>query len=123
MPSALRKESQIALSISSDDSNFVRNQFGSMPAYLLITFGAITRDLINMKTTSYWSDSVSLPRFKTMDKNHRVDVAIIGGGITGITAAYLFKKAGCKVALIERGRLGGFDTVNTTAHITCVTDT
>lgn len=51
-----------------------------------------------------------------------MDIAIIGGGITGVTAAYFFKKAGCTVALIERGRCGGFDTANTTAHLTCVTD-
>jgi glycine/D-amino acid oxidase-like deaminating enzyme/nitrite reductase/ring-hydroxylating ferredoxin subunit len=74
-------------------------------------------------TTSYWSDSVSLPRFSKLERDVSVDVAVIGGGITGITAAYLLKKAGHKVTLIERGRCGGFDTTNTTAHLTCVTDT
>jgi glycine/D-amino acid oxidase-like deaminating enzyme len=76
-----------------------------------------------MDTTSYWIDSATLPRSRQLEKNCGVDIAIIGGGITGITAAYLFKKAGYKVALLERGHLGGFDTVNTTAHLTCVTDT
>ena len=77
---------------------------------------------IHMNTTSYWVDSATLPRSRKVAKDIRVDVAVIGGGITGMTAAYLFKKAGCTVALIERGRCGGFDTVNTTAHLTCVTD-
>jgi glycine/D-amino acid oxidase-like deaminating enzyme/nitrite reductase/ring-hydroxylating ferredoxin subunit len=76
-----------------------------------------------MNTTSYWVDSASLPRSRKLEKDVHVDVAIIGGGITGVTAAYLFKKSGCTVALIERGRCGGFDTANTTAHLTCVTDT
>jgi glycine/D-amino acid oxidase-like deaminating enzyme/nitrite reductase/ring-hydroxylating ferredoxin subunit len=76
-----------------------------------------------MDTTSYWTDSATLPRCRQLGKNCQVDIAIVGGGITGITAAYLFKKAGYKVALLERGRIGGFDTVNTTAHLTCVTDT
>jgi glycine/D-amino acid oxidase-like deaminating enzyme len=75
-----------------------------------------------MNTTSYWVDSTSLPRSRKLEKDIHVDVAVVGGGITGITAAYLFKKSGCTVALIERGRCGGFDTVHTTAHLTRVTD-
>ena len=75
-----------------------------------------------MNTTSYWVDSASLPHSHKSEKDIRVDVAVVGGGITGVTTAYLFKKAGCTVALIERGRCGGFDTVNTTAHLTRVTD-
>ncbi|HTH49374.1 MAG TPA: FAD-dependent oxidoreductase [Candidatus Limnocylindria bacterium] len=76
-----------------------------------------------MNTISYWSDSISLPRFRKLREDCEVDVVVIGAGITGITAAYLFRKAGQTVALIERGPCGGFDTVNTTAHVTCVTDT
>jgi glycine/D-amino acid oxidase-like deaminating enzyme/nitrite reductase/ring-hydroxylating ferredoxin subunit len=75
-----------------------------------------------MNTNSYWADSSSFPRFPAFKNELEVDVAIVGAGITGITAAYLFKKAGYRVALIERGRCGGFDTSNTTAHVTCVTD-
>ena len=47
---------------------------------------------------------------------------VIGGGITGVTAAYLLKKAGKKVCLLERDRLGYVDTGLTTAHLTYVTD-
>jgi len=75
-----------------------------------------------MDTTSYWVDSAALPRFPKLDRDLRVDVAIIGGGITGITAAYLLKKAGHSVALIERARCASIDTGHTTAHLTCVTD-
>src|SRR6266480_3726973 len=73
-------------------------------------------------TTSFWSDSTHLPRFPKVTKDLQVDVAIIGAGITGITAAYLLKKAGHSVALLERDRCGGVDTRHTTAHLTCVTD-
>jgi glycine/D-amino acid oxidase-like deaminating enzyme/nitrite reductase/ring-hydroxylating ferredoxin subunit len=75
-----------------------------------------------MNTESYWIKSASLPRFAQLKKDVKVDVAIVGAGITGVTAAYLFKKAGHKVALIDRARCGGFDTSHTTAHLTCVTD-
>src|SRR2546423_1057996 len=75
-----------------------------------------------MDTTSYWIDSAALPRFPKLDGDLKVDVAIIGGGITGITAAYLLKRAGHSVALIERARCASIDTGHTTAHLTCVTD-
>ena len=52
----------------------------------------------------------------------KVDVLIVGAGITGITAAYLLKKAGKRVALIERERVASIDTGHTTAHLTYVTD-
>jgi len=75
-----------------------------------------------MDTTSYWLDSTSLPRFDTLDKDVKVDVAVIGGGITGATAAYLLKRQGYTVALLERHRCAHIDTGHTTAHLTAVTD-
>lgn len=75
-----------------------------------------------MDTTSFWIDSASLPRFSKIASDLEVDVVVIGGGIVGITAAYLLKKAGKTVALLERGRLAMIDTGHTTAHLTAVTD-
>jgi glycine/D-amino acid oxidase-like deaminating enzyme/nitrite reductase/ring-hydroxylating ferredoxin subunit len=74
-------------------------------------------------TTPYWQTSVTLPHFRALDRDLHVDVVIVGGGITGITAAYLLKKAGKSVALLERHRCLQADTGHTTAHLTCVTDT
>jgi glycine/D-amino acid oxidase-like deaminating enzyme/nitrite reductase/ring-hydroxylating ferredoxin subunit len=48
---------------------------------------------------------------------------VIGGGITGITAAFLLKRAGKKVILIERAELGCGESGSTTAHLTQVLDT
>lgn len=39
----------------------------------------------------------------------RVDVAVIGGGLTGVAAAYFLAHAGVATALVERGRVGGAD--------------
>lgn len=75
-----------------------------------------------MDTTSYWIDSAALPRFPKPHSDLKVDAVVIGGGITGITAAYLLKHAGLTVALIERDRFARIDTGNTTAHLTSVTD-
>ena len=72
--------------------------------------------------TPYWQESSPMPRYPSLDRNLKVDVAIIGAGITGLTTAYLLKRAGRTVAVIDRGRCGGVDTGHTTAHVTCVTD-
>jgi glycine/D-amino acid oxidase-like deaminating enzyme/nitrite reductase/ring-hydroxylating ferredoxin subunit len=68
-------------------------------------------------------DEAPLPTFPTIDRNYSVDVAVIGAGLTGVTAALLLKRAGRRVALLERRRVGGVDTGCTTAHLTAVIDT
>lgn len=73
-------------------------------------------------TTPYWIETAQLPHFETLTQDLHVDVAIIGGGITGITAAYLLKQAGKTVALLEKGSCADIYTGHTTAHLTCVSD-
>ncbi len=75
-----------------------------------------------MPTTSYWSDTAAMPKFSPLETDLRVDVAVIGGGVTGVTAAYLMKQAGLTVALLERERCAAIDTAHTSAHLTFVTD-
>jgi glycine/D-amino acid oxidase-like deaminating enzyme/nitrite reductase/ring-hydroxylating ferredoxin subunit len=65
---------------------------------------------------------VSATEYPKVNSGGLYDVVVIGGGITGLTAAYLLKRAGKRVALVERGKLGSGDTGYTTAHLTCVTD-
>ena len=47
-----------------------------------------------------------------------VDVAVIGGGITGLTTAYLLKQEGRRVAVLEQSRIGHGATGYTTAKLT-----
>ena len=66
----------------------------------------------------YWLASTSDTDYPVLDRDVKVDVAIIGAGITGITCAYLLKKAGLSVAIIEADRLAQGATGHTTAKIT-----
>lgn len=47
-----------------------------------------------------------------------VDVAIVGAGITGITAAALLEREGKSVALVDKAHVGSGETGHTTAHLT-----
>ena len=76
-----------------------------------------------METSSYWIDSAPIKSFPPLQSGAKVDLLVVGAGITGITTAYLLKKAGVRVALIERERVASIDTGHTTAHLTYVTDT
>ncbi|MEM7593993.1 MAG: FAD-dependent oxidoreductase [Cyanobacteria bacterium P01_A01_bin.83] len=69
------------------------------------------------KAISFWLDSTTETSFPKME-NVTVDVAIIGAGITGITAAYLLKKAGKTVALVEAQQIAKSASGHTTAKVT-----
>ena len=73
------------------------------------------------ESTPVW-DSVKIPRYNRPLGNDRYDVVIVGGGVTGLSAAYFLKRAGKRVCVLERNRLGQGDTGHTTAHLTYVTD-
>src|SRR6185369_6728963 len=76
-----------------------------------------------MPSLSYWSDSASMPVFPKLDANTRADVVVVGGGMTGLTTAYLLAQSGRSVVLLERNRCVQVDTAHTSAHLTMVTDT
>ena len=67
---------------------------------------------------SFWISSAPSTGFPPLAAGTRVDVAIIGGGILGITAAYLLKQEGLTVAVIEGDRIVRGVTGYTTAKIT-----
>ncbi|MFB5190201.1 FAD-dependent oxidoreductase [Alicyclobacillus fastidiosus] len=66
----------------------------------------------------YWPESIRLSSFPKLEEDIEVDIAIVGGGITGVTAAYLLSIEGVKVALLEADKLLNGATGHTTAKVT-----
>ncbi len=67
---------------------------------------------------SLWESTAELPRFDALGENKTTDVLIIGGGIAGILTAYFLNKSGVDYLLVEKDRICGENTKNTTAKIT-----
>jgi glycine/D-amino acid oxidase-like deaminating enzyme/nitrite reductase/ring-hydroxylating ferredoxin subunit len=80
------------------------------------------KDKLPTYPESYWLDKLEIPQFNQLNEDLKVDVVIVGGGITGITTAYLLEKEGLKVALLEAGKLLNGTTGHTTAKITAQHD-
>lgn len=79
-------------------------------------------DTFTPHTRPIWFDTATIGKHHQQTGEIVVDVCIIGGGITGLTAADLLKRAGKTVALIDLGRVGYGESGHTTAHLTEVLD-
>lgn len=66
----------------------------------------------------YWLASTPETNYPALNEDISVDVAIVGGGMVGVTSAYLLKKEGFKVAVIEADRILQGTTAHTTAKLT-----
>jgi FAD dependent oxidoreductase len=67
---------------------------------------------------SYWVASTPETAYPELSSDVEVDVAVVGAGITGVTAAVLLKRAGKTVALLDAKRIVQGATGYTTAKVT-----
>src|SRR5918998_1024884 len=67
---------------------------------------------------SFWIETTPETDYPRLTEGVSVDVAVVGAGITGITAAVLLKRAGKTVALLDSRRIVHGATGYTTAKVT-----
>ena len=67
---------------------------------------------------SLWIATAPAPHFGVLQHDVDVDVAVLGGGIAGLTTAMLLKRAGKTVAVVESDRVVRGVTGYTTAKVT-----
>ena len=71
-----------------------------------------------MEHDSPWTAAAQPQKFPALNGDHHVDVAVIGGGITGLTTALLAQRNGATVAVIEAERIAAGTTGRTTGKVT-----
>ncbi|HEU4809964.1 MAG TPA: FAD-dependent oxidoreductase [Sphingomicrobium sp.] len=71
-----------------------------------------------MSNRIYWEQTASSKAFPTLDGDVEVDVAIIGGGIVGVSAARFLKDDGLTVAVVEARRVGQGVSGKATSKVT-----
>jgi glycine/D-amino acid oxidase-like deaminating enzyme len=71
-----------------------------------------------MERRSVWLDSVGMPTFSSLGEDLEVDVAVVGGGLVGLTTALLAQRAGARVAVLEATRIGAGTSGHTTGKVT-----
>ena len=67
---------------------------------------------------SVWSESCNFDKREELKSNIKTEVLVIGAGMAGILIAYLLKKKGEEVIVIDSGEIASGNTKNTTAKIT-----
>ncbi|MFE4836481.1 FAD-dependent oxidoreductase [Arthrobacter sp. NPDC056691] len=70
------------------------------------------------RPVSLWVATAGTTTYPSLDTDVEVDVAVIGGGIAGLTAGLALKRAGQTVAVVEAGRVGTGVTGHTTGKVT-----
>lgn len=72
------------------------------------------------KHESYWLDTAPHSDYPALSGELEVDVAVVGGGMVGLTAAEMLTRAGKRVALLEARRITEQVTGRTTAKLTAL---
>jgi len=78
---------------------------------------------VSTPTSSPWLSNDSDRKAEPLTRDRRCDVCVVGGGIAGLTTAYLLAEAGQSVVLLEANEVvAGGESAYTTAHLAWVLD-
>src|SRR3954464_1105325 len=69
------------------------------------------------KNTSLWMDTAPATDYPPLEPGGHFDVAVLGGGLAGLTTAYLLERDGASVAVVEADRVASGVTAYTTAKV------
>ncbi|MFH9294803.1 FAD-dependent oxidoreductase [Streptomyces sp. NPDC017520] len=69
---------------------------------------------------SYWMDTTDAPPYPRLTEDIAVDVAVVGGGIAGLSTAWELARAGRRVAVLEADRIASGVTGYTTAKVSAL---
>ncbi|SFP04730.1 Glycine/D-amino acid oxidase [Amycolatopsis arida] len=72
---------------------------------------------------SLWLAAQPASGFPPLTGEMTVDVAVVGGGLAGLTTALLLKRQGASVAVVEADRVGSGASGNNTAKVTALQST
>ncbi|MFE5113341.1 FAD-dependent oxidoreductase [Streptomyces sp. NPDC056663] len=69
---------------------------------------------------SFWMESTDAPEHAPLTEDFEVDVAVVGGGIAGLSTAWELARAGRRVAVLEADRIASGVTGYTTAKVSAL---
>ena len=73
-----------------------------------------------MGAESYWLQTTKPLDYPVLSEDRRVDVAVVGGGMAGLCAAWEVARTGRTVAVLEAGRVGSATSGHTTAKLSAL---
>jgi glycine/D-amino acid oxidase-like deaminating enzyme/nitrite reductase/ring-hydroxylating ferredoxin subunit len=72
--------------------------------------------------TPLWMGTTAKTTFEPLGSDIAADICVVGGGIAGLTTAYLLAEAGQSVVLVEGGEITSGETGRTTAELSSAID-
>ncbi len=75
-------------------------------------------DFINLTPLSLWCETTPSTSYPQLTEDIETDVAIVGGGLVGITCALLLKTEGLKITVVDGSTIAMGTTSHSTAKIT-----
>src|SRR5687768_8759953 len=75
----------------------------------------------NERSRSLWMQA-ERPKARPLGSDLRVEIAVIGAGITGLSTAYELMLRGHEIAVVDRGEIAGGMTARSSAHLSCQID-